>query len=488
MILDPVRRALAAVVLVALVAAATAWRLAEVKPNPNTQAIADGCQRDTTKIYTGLAPNWVYVDDRNFPAAGPSPAPRWASGIVKGPLGLLASRIASSDDPITHHSFDTNIDLTVDAAGNYLTGTSRDATAEQGTIHLERESSSYPEWARPQAGDSLSTLGSWVWDCDHYRPSGEKTELHPFRATWVVRRASPRSAALASEGDLYVSTDATPAGKAAECAHETKGSDQFKACSHAHSDWLSVNGDYAFDLPAATATCAQPSIRVVDRGSIGLGKLATAWTGKAWHLAFTIAAPAGERVVVARQFFALCANATKLVHLRLHFDKLLVRRAMDPSCAPDKPTCPSANESSLLGQITTGPGEWQLTWSVDGIWGHWPGTLVAKDGSTFAGKQSVEFFVPAGRRWTFVTLARECDFGALPSFDGAGHPMVPCPRTDEVGNSSGDDYPGAIATAFSSPAASLGRHVANAAVAGSTCPPSNVHGCYQLTYTVSRLR
>jgi hypothetical protein len=34
----------------------------------------------------------------------------------------------------------------------------------------------------------------------------------------------------------------------------------------------------------------------------------------------------------------------------------------------------------------------------------------------------------------------------------------------------------------------LGRHVVNARVAGSTCPPSNVHGCYQLTYTVSRLR
>ena len=34
----------------------------------------------------------------------------------------------------------------------------------------------------------------------------------------------------------------------------------------------------------------------------------------------------------------------------------------------------------------------------------------------------------------------------------------------------------------------LGTHVANASTAGSTCPPSNVKGCYQLTYTVSRLR
>jgi hypothetical protein len=30
--------------------------------------------------------------------------------------------------------------------------------------------------------------------------------------------------------------------------------------------------------------------------------------------------------------------------------------------------------------------------------------------------------------------------------------------------------------------------VTNAATAGSSCPPSNLHGCYQLTYTVSRVR
>ncbi len=482
------RRVLTVVVLIALVAGGTAWRLADVKPDPNTQAIADGCQRDTTKIYTGLAPNWSYVNDRDFPASGPPPAPRWATGTVKGPLGLLASRIASSDDPITHHSFDTNIDLTVAAADDFLTGASRDATSERGTIHLERESTSYPEWARPQSGDSMSVLGSWVWDCDHYRPAGEKTEFHPFRAAWVVRRPSPRSASLTTEGDLYLSTDATPAGKEAECAHETKGSDQFKACTHAHSDWLPVNGGYAFDLPSASPTCARPTVKSVDRGSVGLGKVAAAWTGKAWHLTFTIGAPAGRRIVAARQFFALCADAPKLDHLRLHFDELLVRRAMDPSCAPDQPACPFAGESSLLGQIATKPGEWQLAWSVDGIWGHWPGTLLARDGSTFAGRQSVDFFVAKGHRWTLVTLARECDFGALPSFDGTGHPMVPCPRTDEVGNSSGDDYPGAIAVVFRSPAASLGRHRTNAALAGSTCPPSNLHGCYQLTYTVSRVR
>ena len=184
--------------------------------------------------------------------------------------------------------------------------------------------------------------------------------------------------------------------------------------------------------------------------------------------------------------FARCANAVRPDHLRIRFDKLLVRRAMDPSCPPDKPACKDASESTLLGQIATPPGEWQLDWSVDGVWGRWPGTLAAKDGSTFAGTQGVDFYLPRGGSWTFVVLARECDFGALPSFAGLGQPMRPCPRSSEVGNSKGDDYPGAIAVTFRG--AALGRHVSNASTAGSTCPPSNVHGCYQMTYTVSRVR
>jgi hypothetical protein len=190
--------------------------------------------------------------------------------------------------------------------------------------------------------------------------------------------------------------------------------------------------------------------------------------------------------MVARQLFATCAKVPVIDHLRLRFDKLLVRRAMDPSCAPAKPACPYANESTLLGQIANGPGEWQLMWSVDGIWGRWPGTLAAKDGSTFPGNQSVDFYLQRGKPWTFVALARECDFGALPGWDGPGHPTAPCPVSNEVGNSAGDDYPGAITLTFRGSA--LGRHVSNASTAGSTCPPSNVNGCYQLTYTVSLVR
>jgi hypothetical protein len=472
--------------LVVLAAGAVAWRLADVKPDPNVQAIADGCQRDTTKIYTGFAPNWVYVNDKDFPAGGPAPATQSVSGVVKGATGLLASRIASSDDPITHRSYDVNLDVTVDKQDDFLTGVSRDATPEAGTIHLERESSAFPFWAMPQPGDRIQAFGSWVWDCDHYQGRGEKTELHPFRGAWVQRQAPGPGGAV--EGDLYLSTDATPAGQEAECAHRTKGSDAFKSCAHAAASWLSVNGDYSYSLCLpAQVVGARVTPKVVDEGSVGAPPIVPRATPNGcWSIALTVAAPAGTRVVVAKRILLVSSRPVPYTHLRLHFDKLLVRRAMDPSCAPDKPDCPNKDESTLLGQITTSPGEWQLYWSVNGVWGRWPGTLAAKDGSTFAGRQSVDFDVRSGRPWTFVVLARDCDFGALPGWDGPGRPTAPCPVSNEVGNSTGDDYPGAITVTYHGLA--LGRHVSNASVAGSSCPPSNVHGCYQLTYTVSRVR
>jgi hypothetical protein len=471
--------------LLVFAAGAAAWRLADVKPDPNVQALADGCRRDTTKIYTGFAPNWVYVNDKDFPASGPPPPPRWASGVVKGASGLLASRVSSSDDPLTHHSYDANIDVKVDGVDDFLTGVSRDTTAEQGTLHLERESASLPFWVWPRPGDRMQALGSWVWDCDHYQGRGEKTEFHPFRALWVVRNAPAANGDR--EADLYVSTDATPAGREAECAHETKGSGEFKACAHAVRDWLSVNGAYSFQLCPPSVRPGAFTLHVVDGGSVGAPKLALLPAANGCYgVRFAIAAPDGTRVVVAKRILLHSTNAPAPTRLRLRFDRLLVRRAMDPSCAPDKPDCAFKNESTLLGQIATAPGEWQLTWSVNGIWGRWPGTLRARDGSTFRGRQTVEFAVAPGQPWTLVVLARDCDFGALPGWDGPGHPTLPCPRSNEVGNAQGDDYPGAITV--TQRGLGLGRHVVNASTAGSTCPPSNVHGCYQLTYTVTRGR
>ena len=132
----------------------------------------------------------------------------------------------------------------------------------------------------------------------------------------------------------------------------------------------------------------------------------------------------------------------------------------------------------------TAPGEWQLHWSVAGIWGRWPGTLAVKDGSVFRGTQSITFFVQRGKPWTLVTLARECDFGALPGWT-PGQADAPVPTVERGGQFGRRRLSRCDRGYEQGPA--LGTHVANASTAGSTCPPSNVKGCYQLTYTVSRV-
>jgi hypothetical protein len=206
----------------------------------------------------------------------------------------------------------------------------------------------------------------------------------------------------------------------------------------------------------------------------------------------TVAAPAGAAVVVAKQIFVgwTPTRAKALPeHLRVRFDRLLVRRAMDPSCPVNDPNCPFKAQSLRLGQTTAPPGEWNLYWDVDGIWGQWkPALLLARDGQSFPGSQTVDVYVAAGRPWRVFALARECDLGVLGSFRGQGVPIPPCPRTQEIGNPSGDDYPGALQGSYRSPARSLGTHTTNSIVAGSTCPPENTKGCYALTYTVTRVR
>src|SRR5207245_7232157 len=140
---------------------------------------------------------------------------------------------------------------------------------------------------------------------------------------------------------------------------------------------------------------------IVDKGSVAAPKVGVRFGSDGCaSVGITVNAATGTRVVVAKQIYLGWSKPIPVDQLRLRFDKLLVRRAMDPSCPPDQPSCPYAKESTLLGQIATAPGEWQLEWSVDGIWGRWPGTLAARDGSTFPGRQSVDFYLRPGQPWT----------------------------------------------------------------------------------------
>jgi hypothetical protein len=489
-----------ALVLLAAGAAAVA-ALAATRPDPNLQAQSDGCVRDLIAIFKQEAPNWTYVGDKDSPASATPPAPQLVTGIVDAAFQpYLAAHPSGGDDPLSHLSYDFNITLKVDPQDSALVGTGNDAGEgeETGRIHTERELLTFPTWAWPEKGDRVTETGSWVWDCGHFAGGGERTEIHPYRGIWVERNPGGPSATSPlgeAEGDLFFTTQATPAGRIAECAHTVKGNvPAFKACVKASPDWLSVNGDYELTLrlPPRPPGARQVRIRVVDRGSVAAPKVVVRRLGDTVEARLAIDAPKGRKVVVAKQVFAGWAPmppAALPVHLRLRFDSLLVRRAMDPSCPPDRPTCPARDESLLLGQIGDPPGEYQLYWDVAGVWGRWsPGTLRVRDGQTVQGRQAVDVYVAAGRPWRLYIHSRECDFGVLGSFAGQNVPVWPCPRSKELGNSVGDDFPGALEQVWRSPAAALGRHSANAILAGSSCPPANANGCYAVTYTVTRVR
>jgi hypothetical protein len=190
--------------------------------------------------------------------------------------------------------------------------------------------------------------------------------------------------------------------------------------------------------------------------------------------------------VVAKEIFAgwtRPAGASLPQHLRLHFERFLFRRAMDPGCPPGQTTCQSP-ETTRYGQNSAPPGEWAIYTDVAGIWSPWqPAVVLVRDGQVLKSARTVDFYVPRARPWRLLVFTRECDFGTVSASDPT-RPPAPCPRSNEFGDLNGDDAPGAVVSNFPSPARSLGERSVDAMLQGSTCPPVNTHGCWQLTYRV----
>jgi hypothetical protein len=479
----------AAVVLGAVLAAGAAAHLVS-GPNPQTQATADGCRRDTAKILEHLAPNWTYVNDAGAPASGPPPRPQWASGIVSaGGAGNreLSVHPTGIDDPLTHGAYDTVLNLKPDPASAFLLGTANFSGDDEddGRLHSERESGpAWPTFAWPEQGNRVTLLGSWVWDCDHFQGEGEHTELHPIRAIWVERTPSLQSETGGNEGDLYASTNGTTAGLQAECAHRTKGDEQaFHACVAPGTTWLDPSGDYRFTLPvpARPRGAARLRIRVVDMGSAGAPPVHVARSGSHVVVTAKVRATQGPRLVLAKRVLVAWSRpARPMLHLRVTTLSMLVRRSLDPT-------------SALTGQTSYAPAEWNVYSDVGGVWSLWrPNVLRTRDDHDYDTRHVTDLWVASGRPWRFFVFTRECDFGSLGSAFGAGVPAFPCPHTIELGGFTGgqpgDDVPGWLAVHFRSPEAAVGIHRANASLAGSTCPRSVTRGCYQLMFLVARVK
>jgi hypothetical protein len=390
--------------LVVLVLAVAAGASAANGPDPIAQPPLDGCVRDSAAIAAGLAPGLVYVNGASQPQS--------LTGVVAG-----GAPSAVGDD--------FNLDVAPDAVSSFLLA----AGAQQ--LQAAREAPAFPSFAWPEPGDRVQLLGSWVWNCTRWKPSGERTELHPFRAVWVQHTVSARSPWGESEGDLFVSTDSTQAGATADCALQAKGdSTVFDACLAIAPLWEDVSGDYRFVLPAPPRPpgAARLRVRVVDQGSVGAPAPTVTLRNGAAVVTMTLASAPAVPVVVAKQVFVgwTTVPATELPqHLRVSFRSLLVLDSQNSSA-------------------------WKLSWDAAGAWGAWlPRALRPADGQSFAARQTVDVYLPRGRPWRLAVYARTAEGGT----------------------------PGTIAHRFASPVASLGLHRDR----------SSPRGRYALTYVVTRV-
>ncbi len=318
------------------------------------------------------------------------------------------------------------------------------------------------------------------------------TEIHPFHTIFVWRNPggqSPNSPNGESEGDIFVTGASTPADRQAECAHKTKGDrDAFKACVAIPGALVDIRDYYPFFLqaPPRPSKSAKLVYRVVDKGSVNAPRLHVRFAGRVGiFISFTIT----NSTVVAKQVFLgwRPMPAKKLpIHLRTTFQELRVRRAMDPGCPLDNPKCKDRNETTRVGQYSKAPGEWNVYSDVGGVWSEWA-LLRPHDGQRIRTRRKVDFYVAPGKPWRLFVQTRECDFGSVGNAYSASQIVWPCPRVNEIGNPIGDDEPGILVDHFRSPTTGLGTHHSNSRLDGSTCPKSNKHGCYALTYSVRRI-
>src|SRR5947209_615152 len=213
-------------------------------PDPVSQPLHDGCQRNPVGLLSYTSPEWAFVGGRS--AGDPVRA-------IEGAATL--AHTADEDLPEGHDSYDLDWDVVPAAGYESLLAGNPSANggqgngnwandADRGKMHVEWESGSVPTFAWPTEGDQVKLWGQWVWDCGHWGqgidtnagdrqqaligtgdyllpgqvegPSpaglrGEQTELHPLQAIVVTRHASYRAAAAERETDAFVANDGTHA-------------------------------------------------------------------------------------------------------------------------------------------------------------------------------------------------------------------------------------------------------------------------------------
>ncbi|MDP8955631.1 MAG: DUF11 domain-containing protein [Actinomycetota bacterium] len=474
--------------------------------------------------------------------------------------------------------------------GNPKTGNYPGNGEETARMHTEWEDLTVPYFVWPEPGNRVTMKGSWTWDCGHWGtpttifspdyflpqvgqpcplmppapepisdpdqcdPTGERTEFHPSRAIFVERQQQPDSdfpvepnnppgtnpySALGNnpnspfgenEGDVFVSTDKTRAGKHVDCAHKhppptrtVAYPPEFNACVNVlEPNWQDVSGHYEFVLkaPPKPTPDAHLTFRAERQPESTANAPAPTLTptaaGDGVRISFDLTSPENVRLVLGYKIFVgwdVLPPEQVPTHLRVTFDELKIHRAMDPGCELGAPAPGCQDQSTRTNQETKAPGDYNIYWDVNGIWGYWPcddskvdppecgrlrphpmdagnpepapGELLVNDGESREGTQSVDLYVPPGKGWRLFVHGRECDINAV----DPSHPFRDCPTNEELADNN--DVPGLIEDVYPSAEASLGTHTSHALTRSgdptSTCPDTNPQGCYSVTYTVTEV-
>jgi hypothetical protein len=485
-------RAACALLVGALVFAATAGARSTAQPTSPNQPLQDGCQRAVVNQLFLKSPEWVYVYR--------DPSIRTAEGIAR------VTHAAKDDAPGEHHWYDFNSNLVPDRQYRYLLG----GSAAQGTsnysrdadrageefrrLHFEWESGTLPFFAWPTEGDRVKLWGSWIWDCGHFatgnRTTGERTEFHPLNGIVVTRRSPYRTRGNESQTDAFISNDGNLAHAVEECArtHQPISSDAFgpdlRTCIQTPANTRQpLSGAYSFFVPAPprpsrSARLTYRTTRMVT-GSAASERVRVLGNG----LAVTVALRGGTARRYGKSFYVGWSGRQRPApaRLKITLGTLTVNHA-DPLPGP-----------------TPRPGLWNLYLDVNGYWkllNDWaPALKSVSDGQRLRLNRTVTIQVPQGRGVSLLVAGRECDEPSQQVVNGELVPVVrPCPVNREEFQLANDDT-GTILDNYRSAGAALGAHTSRSAATVFGFPGSGpitfgdgVQGkdAYRLTYTVRR--
>src|SRR3954469_17637854 len=94
------RGAIVAAPLLALAATPGVLARTQTPPDPLQQATADGCERNDSTLHALKSPNWVYVNDKDYPASGVAPPLQSVDGVVK--RAAMNVHTSGGDNPVSH--------------------------------------------------------------------------------------------------------------------------------------------------------------------------------------------------------------------------------------------------------------------------------------------------------------------------------------------------------------------------------------------------